>query len=88
MLVQIPTLADAYFSIAKWAYWRYARGMVASNRRPVGVPGNRDPDSPCPAFEPRPRKLEDFADCETDGHYLCSECCHRVSAPAWGEVEA
>jgi hypothetical protein len=39
-------------------------------------------------YQARPRKLEDFADCETDGHYLCSECCHRVSAPAWGEVEA
>ena len=32
------------------------------------------------ATEPRPRRLGDFADCESDGHYLCAECCHKLPA--------
>jgi hypothetical protein len=85
--IQIPTLTDAYLAIASWAYHRYAKEMKASNRKPTGVPGNRDPDSPCPAFEPRPRRLDDWADCDTDGHYLCSECCHKMTGHQAGEVE-
>jgi hypothetical protein len=87
LLLQVPTLSDAYFSVAKWAYRRYARLMQTSGRKPVGVPGNRDPDSPCPAFEPRPCRLGDWSDCESDGHYLCSECCHKMPAPQVGEVQ-
>jgi hypothetical protein len=87
MLLQIPTLTDVYLSIASWAYRRYAWSMKASNGKTTGVPGNRDPDSPCPAFEPRPRRLDDWADCDTDGHYLCSECCHRMTGHQAREVE-
>ena len=88
LLLQIPTPADAYLAIATWAYRRYARQMQATGRKPVGVPGNRDPESPCSAFEPRPRKLGDFDDCQSDGHYLCSECCHKMPALQAGEGEA
>ena len=43
----------------------------------LGAPGVRDPDSPCESYDPSERKLGVFADCETDGHYLCEGCCHR-----------
>jgi hypothetical protein len=88
LLLQIPTLADAYLAIATWAYRHYARQMQASGKKPTGIPGNRDPDNPCPAFEPRPCKLGDFTDCESDGHYLCAECCHKIPAPVAGQVES
>ena len=88
LLLQVPTLSDAYFSVAKWAYRRYAERMQTSGRKPLGVPGNRDPDHPCPAFEPRPRKLGDWSDCESDGHYLCAECCHKLPLPQGREGEA
>jgi hypothetical protein len=38
----------------------------------------RDPENRCHAYEPRPRELNDFRDCQGDGHYLCKECCHFV----------
>jgi hypothetical protein len=60
--------------LALFAYRRWAR---PGEPKPVGIPGNRDPDHPCPSYEPRPRRWNDFADCMTDGHYLCKECCHR-----------
>lgn len=40
--------------------------------RRLGDPGVRDPDFPCTDFQPGPTLA--LADCETDGHYLCSEC--------------
>jgi hypothetical protein len=46
---------------------------------PTGIPNMRDPEARCPAYEPRPRKkFLDWGSCQTDGHYLCNECCHRV----------
>jgi hypothetical protein len=59
--------------LALFAYRRWARGEP---RKPTGVPGNRDPDDPCPAYAPRPRKWNDFPDCLGDGHHLCRGCCH------------
>jgi hypothetical protein len=52
-----------------------AREMVRLN---VGLDrparSERDPDAPCPsdAFEPGAPS----GDCDTDGHYMCSECVH------------
>lgn len=66
-------------------FWRWAalfawrRWSRAEGRRPVGVPGNRDPESPCPAYAPRRPRFGDFKDCEGDGHYLCKECAHRAT---------
>lgn len=60
--------------LAIFAYRRWARGEP---RKPVGVPFNRDPENPCEHYEPRKRQLSDWADCHTDGHYLCNECCRR-----------
>jgi hypothetical protein len=46
---------------------------------PTGIPGMRDPQSRCPAYEPRNRvAFLDWGSCESDGHYLCDQCCHRV----------
>jgi len=67
----------------KW-FWRkimlfaFRRLAVASAGPPTGVPHMRDPDSRCTAFEPRPRKWNDWGKCQTDGHYLCGECCHQA----------
>lgn len=46
------------------------------SKAPDGLPGIRDRDNRCHAFEPRERQFGDFADCSGDGHYLCKECCH------------
>lgn len=44
----------------------------------VGIPYQRDPDAVCETYEPfLQHKKYYFVDCETDGHYLCSKCCHR-----------
>ena len=57
--------------LCRFAY----RRLKASNpNMPIGVPNNRDPESPCPAFDPRPTKMGDYRDCEGDGHFLCKEC--------------
>ena len=45
---------------------------------PVGIPGIRDPLSPCDVYAPRKRRSLDFA-CWSDGHYLCRECAHYVA---------
>lgn len=81
----IITLLDVYRALAAFFYRAYAKHCNATGRRPVGVPGNRDPESPCTAFEPRKRKLGDFSDCLTDGHYLCALCCHKQLAAGEGE---
>lgn len=44
---------------------------------PDGVPTIRDVDARCTGYEPRKNHPGDW-DCEGDGHYLCSECCHLV----------
>jgi hypothetical protein len=65
---------DGWRRVMLYAYRKLAE---AEPRKPVGIPGNRDPDNPCSAFAPRPRMAGDWADCESDGHYLCLECAHR-----------
>ena len=55
----------------------YRRAYRANTQEPDGVPGRRSPDAPCNAYEPRKKRLGDWDDCMTDGHYLCHECCHR-----------
>lgn len=67
-------LRSFWRSVALFAYRRWVR---PGGPKPVGIPGNRDPDNPCRVFEPRPRRPGDFADCLGDGHYLCRECCHK-----------
>lgn len=49
------------------------------NGRPLdGTPGVRDIDAPCEAFQPAGAPFEYASGvvggCETDGHYICSEC--------------
>lgn len=34
----------------------------------------RDPDYPCDKYEAGQLGLGDFAECESDGHYLCKTC--------------
>lgn len=81
LTLKIPTPVDFWHWLARIGYRRYARIAKASGAKPVGIPGNRDPDAPCTAFEPRARKHGDFGDCDSDGHYLCAECCHRRTTP-------
>ena len=58
-------------------FFAWRRTALAITEMPVGLPTYRDPDALCPGYSPRKRKLEDWADCETNGHYLCSKCCLR-----------
>lgn len=73
--ITIPTAQDFWAWLARFAYRRWAKPV---EKMPMGIPGNRDPDAPCAAFAPRPKRSNDFGDCQTDGHYLCGECCHKV----------
>jgi hypothetical protein len=73
-----------------YAYRRWSRldGPARLNdgttRKPVGVPGNRDPDHPCESYAPRPRQTGDWHDCLSDGHYLCAGCAHRDTSGSEG----
>ena len=74
--IKIPTGSDFWKAVALFAYRRWA---IPGEKKPVGIPGNRDPENPCSAYEPIPRHKEPaWDDCQTDGHYLCAECCHRA----------
>lgn len=66
----------------RWiALFAYRRWATEGEPKPVGIPGNRDPESPCDVYAPRPRRWNDFADCQGDGHFLCKECCHLDRRP-------
>lgn len=73
------------------AFWRsialfaYRRWVTPGEPKPWGVPGNRDPDHPCEVYSPRKWRPGDWNDCQTDGHALCVECCHRIPDPVDGE---
>lgn len=73
--ITIPTARDFWKAVALFAFRRWWRGYA---EKPVGVPGNRDPDAPCSGYEPVEWKFPAWRDCQTDGHYLCGECCHRA----------
>lgn len=51
LTLKIPTPSDFWYWVARFAYRRYARRQKANNQMPVGIPGNRDPENPCTAFE-------------------------------------
>ena len=50
-----------------------------NNMTTVGQVGVRDPDSPCEAFDSR--GYDGTGDCDSDGHYMCTEC-SRLSPDA------
>ena len=59
--------------------WRALVNEINGGRIPDGEPGIRDIDAPCESFEPAgaPNQFaEGNGTCETDGHYICSECVH------------
>lgn len=66
--------------VREYPFWiwlmRFAYRKIKSPiKMGVGVPGNRDPESPCKFYAPRKRVQGDGpADCQGDGHYLCKEC--------------
>jgi hypothetical protein len=62
--------------LCRLAYRRATTGP--SRKEPVGLPRRRDPENRCEAYEPRACEPGDWRDCDTDGHYLCEECCHRA----------
>jgi hypothetical protein len=70
---KIPTKRDFWRAVALFAYRRWAS---AGHPKPVGIPGNRDPEHPCTGFEPRRKHPSDWG-CQSDGHYPCEGCCHR-----------
>ncbi len=82
--IRIPTGRDFWKTIALFAYRRWAE---PGEKKPVGVPGNRDPDNPCTAYEPVEWRVPVWNDCQTDGHYLCAECCHRAPMKEFAEED-
>ncbi|MDB5294397.1 MAG: hypothetical protein JWO31_380 [Phycisphaerales bacterium] len=66
---------STWLRVCRFAYRRLMAGDP-TRRAPVGLPQMRDPDHRCHAFAPRPWQPGDFRDCQSDGHYLCVECCH------------
>ena len=58
--------------IAFW--WIVMRGIMKKEKG-YGLPGWRDDDAPCLAYDPRERKPEDPG-CDTDGHHLCEGCAY------------
>ena len=51
----------------------------------LGAPGVRDPDAPCSGFDPGKPGTAPIADCDSDGHYLCSECKRLVVCSECGQ---
>lgn len=68
------------------ALFAYRRWATPEAERPLGVPGNRDPQAPCTVYAPRKWQPGDFQDCEGDGHYLCEGCAH-YRAPEAAVIE-
>ena len=64
--------------VMKFAY----RRVATWTKEPPGIPFRRDPEYPCDGYEPRQSKLNDWGNCQTDGHYLCFKCCHREDPEA------
>lgn len=73
IIIKIPTKRDIYKYILLWAYRKV---IQPSETMPVGIPHNRDPEYPCPGYEPTYNANIWWDNCETDGHYLCTECSH------------
>jgi hypothetical protein len=69
--IKIPTMNEFWLWLCRFSYKRIAG---PTRKPPVGIPGMRDPNSPCEAFTPRQKYNDDWSDCQTDGHYLCREC--------------
>lgn len=68
----------------KWLHlFAYRRWVLPDLQKPVGVPGNRDPQAPCDFYAPRRKRDGDWDDCTTDGHYLCEKCAHRKRREWW-----
>lgn len=65
--------------VMRFAY----RRTVIVTQVPDGVPTLRSMDAPCSGYMPRRATLQDYVSCQTDGHYLCQECCHRQLLPRW-----
>ena len=62
----------------KWVcLFAFRRWATPGEKKPIGIPYNRDPDHPCDGYEPRPYERGDWNDRRTDNHYLCDGCCHR-----------
>ncbi len=61
----------------KWlCLFAFRRWAPKLKKLPTGIPRHRDPENTCTLYEPRQRELGDFQECQSDGHYLCKECCH------------
>lgn len=55
--------------LCRFAYRRAAK----RGKLPVGLPGNRDPESPCAHYFPV-KNPSGHGPCESDGHYMCRDC--------------
>lgn len=74
MRLEVDT-AKLWMGIARFCY---RRAYLVNKQEPDGIPGRRSKEAPCTGYEPRKRHPQDWFDCDTDGHYLCDECCHKA----------
>ncbi len=90
MTEQIESPQETWAKWRKWFWtkilWLAYRHLIDKGICPVGVPGVRDIEFRCDAFDPRPARFDPHPTCETDGHYLCEKCCHKVRLPEVYEV--
>lgn len=55
--------------------------LQASMDATTGYKWKRDPDADCAGFAQGRLSVGEFADCETDGHFVCGYCKYRKPAP-------
>lgn len=65
-------------ALERWA-WLTAE---VNGRTAIGMPGVRDPESPCELFTPG--EPSSTSGCDSDGHYICEECLHLKVCPDCG----
>lgn len=72
-------IAKILVAIGNFFFRMYYKIKPKGFKNIVGIPYERDPDNPCEGYEPFGHGLASFHNCETDGHYLCRKCCHKIA---------
>ena len=83
MRIEVDT-AKIWMAIACFSF---KRAVKANGQEPDGIPFRRSREAFCDGYEPRKKRMGDWDDCMTDGHYLCYKCCHRSETEALEEVD-
>ena len=63
--------------LTRLCIWSYGKVAKPIDKAPMGLPYIRDPENICEGYMPFKPKVSSWAECETDGHYLCQKCSLR-----------